>query len=320
VTPKKGALLGAIGFAALALVLSLGIPGSRARRGPDVPRSRRLAGRRGGHASRSHDDPPAPSVSLAGPGVFERVYRKFFHSVDVTGRVEDEAGAPIANARVRAVHDPGVAPLEFDGAIEARTDADGDFALALEAGTDLVAVRAETDDPATGRATKRHLSPHWGDLDAGTLVLAPPCAITGTVVDESGAPIEGARLASVGSALGGLSGIEATTDANGAFRIPAVALGGVSIFRVEHAGFASRQAPGMRAGFPPATVVLQRAHAIRGVVRDSRGAPIGGANVFVSFDASLGLVGARIESFAATSGRDGTFAITGLSPGPKRLR
>ena len=86
--------------------------------------------------------------------------------VQVRGHVLDDAGSPIADARVHACEQVGGA---FDEAI---TDAEGAFVLAVTAGAGVPLIAT-----AAGRATGHLVLDVLGDLVAQTLTLAPEAVV-----------------------------------------------------------------------------------------------------------------------------------------------
>lgn len=155
----------------------------------------------------------------------------------LVGRVVDEAGAPIANARVRVV------PTLFEGLVvvggehgelagsrAVETDADGAFEVAsVEAGTNALYVNAPGYEPLAGREIAVPAG-EWHDI--GEVALAPGVVLAGRVLDANGLPVGGAELAPHAE-TGGLRllgwdvGVEplATTGADGAFEIDQIADG-----------------------------------------------------------------------------------------------
>ncbi len=106
---------------------------------------------------------------------------------ELRGRVLDEAGAPVAGARVE--YGPAGGALGD----HVLSDERGTFVIEGLAGEPLdVRARAEGYRPATLR-----VAPGSADV---ALVLARPSLLTGVVLDEAGAPIAGAWLAVLGAA------------------------------------------------------------------------------------------------------------------------
>jgi len=147
----------------------------------------------------------------------------------LTGRVVDEAGRPVAEAKV-VFHGGGglllarrLAPGgEFPDRPQTATDDDGRFALEVE----LLPADDEDEDALPGLLgggghgqlalvhqafrTGMHDCPRLvqATLDMGTLVLEPGARVSGRVVDENGRPIADAEVSgrNIAAQSGGLSG------------------------------------------------------------------------------------------------------------------
>jgi carboxypeptidase family protein len=121
----------------------------------------------------------------------------------LSGRVVENDGAPVPGMRVALLEFD--ANLLFDGSAidappqtaeleETVTDEEGRFLLG---GARSTAFHALGLDLAGPRATLRlidHALPHRERTDIGDVVLAPYGILTGSVVDETGAPVAGARI------------------------------------------------------------------------------------------------------------------------------
>lgn len=148
-----------------------------------------------------------------------------------------------------------------------------------------------------------------------TVALAKGAPVSGTVVDEAGKPVGGARV--VASPLSDpfalvdarRDGVETKPD--GTFALPAIAAGTWRLTATQ-----VDRAPGTS---PPVTVdgvhartgvkvVLAQAAVLRGVVKDSGGAPVPSADVRVVVGGAE-FLRARRSAFTAS---DGTFTIKGL--------
>jgi len=136
--------------------------------------------------------------------------------IALTGRVVDEAGAPLEGVRVRSGDGPfdGLRlSLGFDDETEresmgragrgrATTDADGRFSLQVSRAGDVrLRFRASRHAPLD---VERAI-PADEAFDAGTFTLIPGPVVTGRVVDSRGAGVAGAKLARVrGEGAGGM--------------------------------------------------------------------------------------------------------------------
>ena len=216
----------------------------------------------------------------------------------VIGRVTDARGAPAASAHVRCVA----------SAMDDLTVESGPLPLAAEAaalpsgtGRALGSTRSAIAD-LRGRFTVDDLIPgryrlevaHAGSepmrtdeltlapgehRDLGALALRDGFPVEGRVVDESGAPLEGARVAAAGGADD--LGLYAITDGAGAFSLALPAGHHRLTASAPGHGSAGTEVD-VRAGAPSASVALRlpRAEAIlEGLVRDTGGRPLGRARL-----------------------------------------
>jgi Carboxypeptidase regulatory-like domain len=194
----------------------------------------------------------------------------------VGGRVVDMAGAPVANAIIRA----GNWPL-------AKSAEDGSFAIAHLA-ADVKSLRA-TEGKRTGAAKP----------GAQTIVLRPGGTITGTVRNsKDNLPVAGAKVSLRGDTPQSYAP-SAITDAKGNFTFEAVPPGSTSV-GVNHPLFwgdsgAVQVTEGGRADRAIAVTPFSR---ISGTVADEEKKPVSGARIGVS---GVGLI-----SYSAP---DGTFTV-----------
>ncbi|HEX9689169.1 MAG TPA: carboxypeptidase-like regulatory domain-containing protein, partial [Thermoanaerobaculia bacterium] len=221
----------------------------------------------------------------------------------VSGRVTDEAGAPVAGARVRFARDSNVralmrgGPSAFLGRPGLATGPDGAFrlrGLAAEKNLTLEAAKA-------GYVTaKRHgltLEPGEAVKDVA-LVIKRGLEARGRVVDSAGQPIAGAEIRLSPVERGGarfvfrLGGVnrekpDATSGADGSFRVTGLEAGEYAL-AVSRDGYAPKRVPSATVAekgpndWPE--IVLAAGVPIAGVVRSSKGEPIVGAEVFAFAD------------------------------------
>lgn len=204
----------------------------------------------------------------------------------LAGTVVDTAGRPVAGARVswrRNRRD--VAASEVASTASAT---DGTFEL-LDVDSDFVADASDGARRARlnligARATR-------GRLAGLVFVLETPRALSGTVVDARGAPVEGAQVqvgaraadgvefptAFRGVKWGRAQMLSATTDRRGRFQIEGL-LGGLLRLTASHPDFA-RAALAVSAGTTEVEVVMREGVAPRWRIVDERGGPIEGARV-----------------------------------------
>jgi hypothetical protein len=244
----------------------------------------------------------------------------------VAGRVVDDRGAPVADARVTA-SDVGQPWAEPDPEREGvRTGADGRFELpAVGAGTYRFAADHRDHAPAStapitldGQAARRDIE----------IVLAGGATLAGTVVDARRAPVPYAtvRIAPKEAAVWSRgTGRQVTADATGAFSMTGLTRAALRV-RAESEQAASAIVDVdlvAVATKKDLTLVLDVTGTIAGVVVDSAGAPL--ADVQVTAGADV-FAGARVEDMdlagfaAATTDGDGRFALRGLPDGAYRVQ
>ena len=226
----------------------------------------------------------------------------------IAGRVVDEAGKPVAGARVEALGSGGrfASSLAFaeEGArafCRAVTGGDGGFALAAAPEGNLVAsVRAGGFFPGDEYWTERDRSP--------VVKLSRGAALRGRVTDPKGKPAAGAIVSA--------RGVAAQADESGNYALSGVAPGPVLVRALwkEELGGRKRGLNLRRGEEAEVPIRLTEDSAISGVVLDERSRrPLAGASVWAS-EPSLEGTGSERERSARTDAR-GRFRIAGLAAG-----
>ena len=218
---------------------------------------------------------------------------------------------------------------------EAETDAAGRFKITgLGKGPFTIIATGENDeDPVDSLTGDR---PEWrARVDAVrpgtevTLVMTPPIAIDGVVVNDLGEPLTEFRVLArvdTGGMLGGIGSESESADfedEQGRFHLPGLREGEWTVSAsAEHYG----QPVPVKVQVPQAEgdllqIVLPRAASVAGVVLDPSGKPIPGAGVGQKFElADLGRIGSEgREPPRATTDEFGKFQLSGLTPGPMSL-
>ncbi|HUL75693.1 MAG TPA: carboxypeptidase-like regulatory domain-containing protein, partial [Vicinamibacteria bacterium] len=240
----------------------------------------------------------------------------------LAGRVVDaDGGKPLAGIRL-------LARAEGEAAFLARSGADGRYAIrGLPPRTYRLSAEDERFVPWS-----RPVTVAAGQAETRDLPLARGATLAGRVVDEQGAPIEGAR---VQVTRGGENAIQAfmrsmegegavRTGRDGSFRAGRLAAGEGQRLDVRHDEYEERAIGGIsltagatRSGF---TVVLRRGLSVRGVVKDEEGRPLAGAAVTLSGSRTLraGRGGVQMSFIGPgnqvrrETGPDGRFEFRGL--------
>jgi hypothetical protein len=229
--------------------------------------------------------PPQPLVETtpeAGPAV----------EAEIRGRVLDADGNPAPGAAVHGISVGSPTRLLAD----ATSDTAGRFALG-RLGAPIVRVVADRDPD--GFAVSAELRVAEGRSVELTLVLSSAGAILGSVVDGEEHPVAGAALT-----IDGLPWItrKATSDAAGAFRLPAVPKEAPTVVAVA-SGYETARVPLPRREEQTDAVIrvrLRSAPPVLGDVRDADGKAVHAQVVACEGQPSE----ARVES-----GDDGTFQL-----------
>lgn len=242
---------------------------------------------------------------------------------NVAGRVVDAAGAPLSGAWINAL--PALkegAPARGRAAGRgALSGADGTFRLTVLQPGELYDLEATR--PGFVRATARALAPPAGRR-AGppvVLTLTPARPAFGRVLDDRRRPVAGAAVRVAAHDAAG-EAPEAIADAQGRFtvaEVPALALD-IQVSKAGHAPALVRNLK-VPAGSGPidlGSISLRPGAAVAGLVSGPRGRPVAGARIYqveklqLPFEMAERL---RKQTPAATSGADGRFALSDLSPG-----
>ncbi len=256
----------------------------------------------------------------------------------ITGRVLDEGGAPVAGATLKASGQRG---MMFGGRSperEAVSDNDGAFELrGLSAGKYSVAATLEG---WRGGKTDERVEVEDGMTLTGTLVtMVRGLSITGTVAMPDGAPAEGARVrleqarASSGED-GGRRGFwggrnrgperkETTTDGAGNFRFDALTESAVRVVATaevtgddaaltELVAIAEDVEPGAS---KPVELALRATLTLSGLVIDDAGEPVTEFEIRAAREGYTSRSGAGDGVRKAISAEDGRFSVAGLSAG-----
>ncbi len=265
------------------------------------------------------------AVAPLAAGASEPVALVLAPATTLSGRVvEADSGRPLAGVRLLARGRQG-------GSFVARSGADGRYAMR---GLSPQRYTLTADDERFV-SWSHPLTLVAGQPESQDVALVRGAALSGRVVDEQGAPIEGARLRLTRSGenvfqafVRSLQGEGAARSGrDGTFRATRLAPGERQRLDVQHDDFEERTiagvslAPGgVRSGL---TIVMRRGLSIRGTVKDENGRPLAGAEVTLSRartlragrgGAQLSLVGPGSE-VRRESGPDGSFAFRGLSAG-----
>jgi beta-lactamase regulating signal transducer with metallopeptidase domain len=219
------------------------------------------------------------------------------------GRVTDEAGAPLANVRVR-VAIPAADMRFVDSStphkqLEAKSNTKGDYRLEIPEITKPTTISIDAMKPgyrrlvgtlmSGGDAKSVEVAP--GTTAEASLILEPALYFAGVVVDEQGKPIPAVTISANASFARGSGGVERTASNSGGsfelfnysvkpFASDGVSKGVVLFFHPDYintnTGDVYALAPKEREAL---RIVLHRGHAVTGTVIDVNGRPVPNAMV-----------------------------------------
>jgi hypothetical protein len=238
------------------------------------------------------------------------------------GQVADPSASPIEGATVEALPAEGLKPGDPVKDRQTVTDKAGRFSLkGFQEGEALI-LRVARKGYAT--RTVKGISPGPESL---AVVLTPAARISGTVVDESGNPVEGAKLLlsedreEKAGSVGGLPArlvAAAETSSSGRFELTDLAPGRFRLTALI-AGFLPEARSGLLLkegeAMDSVDLVLGRGAILEGQISTPDGAPAAGAKVIVLQDGVAGLAG-RPE---ARADADGRYEIGGLAEGEREV-
>ncbi|WP_223640140.1 carboxypeptidase regulatory-like domain-containing protein [Corallococcus sp. EGB] len=207
----------------------------------------------------------------------------------LTGRVVDEDGAPLAQARVTLLH-TGTAR-----SFETKTGADGRFSLGPLPTEETYSLLAA--HPGTLSEWMEDVAPAALPED---IVLFAPRRIVGTVVDGE-QPVAGATVTEVGGER------VATTDAQGHFTFDGLSLDDYTL-EAEQGGLQAREAVKVTEDQREVQVTLRLGTSffVEATVRDSAGAPVANAEVSTELPHELTEhFGTLVFQELGTTGADG---------------
>ena len=252
------------------------------------------------------------------------------------GRVTNEAGAPLANVRVR-VAIPGADMRFVDSStphkqLEAKTNTKGDYRLELPGITKPTTISIDAMKAgyrrlvgtlmSGGDARSVELVP--GAAAEAALILKPALYFAGVVVDEHGGPISAVKINAIASFGRGSGGVEITaSDSDGSFELFNYSVkpfddGGASKGMVFffHPDYIARTIEDVYAIAPKnreaSRIVLETGHKVKGTVFDVAGRPVPNAMVKVTGEGG----GHRKTTMTDANGK---FALRGLGEGPTMI-
>lgn len=212
------------------------------------------------------------------------------------------------------------------GRVRAKTDAEGKFTVrGVRPGKVKVGTRSSSYLPA-----EQEVEVAAGQRFEGlTLELRVGGVIVGTVVDDRGKPIEGAKVVAARAAAlqsgfqftGFRAGESTVTDASGRFRLAGLAQKTARV-RSTKDGFVTTDSPGVQVDQAEVVLEMNRLAEVRGVLVDEKGTPIAGSRVVAELAGRRSMSVMIIERGGSDLGRTdeaGRFVVKGVRPGSNRL-
>jgi hypothetical protein len=239
----------------------------------------------------------------------------------IVGLVVDDRSKPVETFRVaaRASDEPRVRHVPPH---EEVTSEDGRFALA-DVGAGVYAVTVSSTDRASTTVSGVKVAA-GATADVGTVKLGAGGIVRGTVVDEGGGFVPGARVTASGQGRDWFAtgdGPESTSDLSGAFEIKGVAAGTTQV-SASHPSFAASEPVTVEVdpakGAADVRVVLAQGGRVAGSVRRRDGTPLPGAMVRVD-PARRGRTAVMVLHSEIRTGSDGTFAVEHVPAGRAHL-
>lgn len=237
------------------------------------------------------------AIALPGKLAPSLTIRLFPKDCSITGVVRSEAGAPIEGALVHGSED------------ETKSDAQGRYQIAASSARGDIYVDVTAAGYAKARAIAQLSGP--GSRATANFDLVPGFVVRGRVVDEDGAPVEGATIKSFFTGT-----TAASSDVDGRF-----VLDFLDPRRQEHSVYARKpgyceaetrvQVEGAERTLPD--LVMSRGVRLEGVVVDEQGAPIAGASLYLGFSPSA------YNRLDARSQEEGRFVFPNVPAGQHTL-
>jgi RNA polymerase sigma factor (sigma-70 family) len=258
------------------------------------------------------------------PDVVEHAALSLARGAALTGRVVDDSGKPVANARIVATSASEPLPVVDPYRDSVVTSAAGSFSIAtLSAGTWRITASAGDYAPTTS-------APITVDgvhtRNGVELRLLAGAVVRGTVKDKTGAPVPAANVSIVVRGnVAWRTRRQAFTDANGSYSIGGLAPRAVDVVAWHDSGASAIALADLATKREQdVTLTLDITGTIVGTVVDNRGQPIGDAQVIASpdwSDPTLDRAAWSVRGVQETlTDQSGAFRFAGLPDGAYRVR
>jgi protocatechuate 3,4-dioxygenase beta subunit len=237
---------------------------------------------------------------------------------ELSGRVVDAAGAPVAGANVSFA---GVSDWGQQNGDASATGADGTFRVVAPAGSFRFSAHHAAHAPGTSEVvTHDGVTPRGGieiRLEAGA-------ALAGVVVDRAGAAVPWARVRAAVAVAGFSWGRtrETTADGDGVFRLEALPRAAIDVVAANELATSETARVDLAQGDRgDVRLALDLDGAIAGIVVDGAGRPVEGAQVHADHDDAVDRKDGHLrDTELALTDSGGAFAFHGLRPGAYELR
>ncbi len=255
------------------------------------------------------------------PDIVDRAALSLARGAAVAGRVVDDNGKPIANARVEATNASQVLMVVDPPREAVVTGADGTFSFPiLSAGTWRFTASSGTYAPTTTAP----IAVDGVHVRSGIeLQLRAGAVIRGTVKDATGQPVPAAGVSVVVQGyLPWRTRRQAFTDADGAFAIPGLEPRAVDVVAWHDSGTSAIVPVDLAATREQdITLTLDMRGAIAGRVVDRRGQPLGDAQVIAQPDGVADRAAWGVRGVPETvTDQAGSFRFAGLPDGEYIVR
>jgi RNA polymerase sigma-70 factor (ECF subfamily) len=255
------------------------------------------------------------------PGTTDTAALSLARGTAITGRIVDDHGSPVANARVLATSASDHEPVDYVDPLRdaVTTGADGAFTTrTLSAGTWRLTATAGSYAPTTSVPIALDGVHSRSGIE---LRLLAGAVVRGSVVDSTGSPAAGAQVSVVTRGLWRVRR-QTVTDARGNFSLAGLEPRPVDIVAWHDRGASAIVPVDLAANRDPqVTLTLDLTGAITGRVVDDHGQPIADAQVIATPDGSVDREAWSIRGAQeTTTDQAGGFRFAGLSVASYRVR
>ncbi|MBI2925361.1 MAG: carboxypeptidase regulatory-like domain-containing protein, partial [Verrucomicrobia bacterium] len=250
----------------------------------------------------------ATRQEIAGDELPREVTVRLARGLEIGGVVKDEAGKPIAGAKVKvnSLARDEVGQVLMQDLDVATTDAQGKWTSgstpANPTGLNFKLTHAEFTPAEYDQATPDNPTGNvvtLADLQAGTavMVMQPGITVEGSIANDQGQPVAGAEVL-LASGENFVNRWTKQSDAQGRFKLVILEPGDARLI-VQATGYAPQQKPiSVERGLGPVAFKLAKGAVLKGRIVDGESKPVEGASISVASWADLPLLNWRASSDA----------------------